>query len=138
MRRGGIGEPMIDVKTLTDLIVKGAGAAKETAEQVVAKLVERGDLARDEAQEIEKQVLEAIESNRAFLEDNVVRPLRTLAGGIAAALGAGAARDAEREEILQRIAELSEKIDRLERRGAPRAPRTKAAAKGRAKPRSDD
>ncbi|MCA9772170.1 MAG: hypothetical protein KC466_07155 [Myxococcales bacterium] len=119
---------MVDLKTLMDLMVKGAGAAREAAEQAVATLVERGDVSREEAAEIQKEVLEAIETNRAFLEENVVSPLRALAAGIASALGGADARDAERREILAKLAELSDKIDRLER-GAPT--RTKAAPKPR-------
>lgn len=127
---------MMDLKTLTSLLVRGADAARAEAERVLAELRARGDVSAEEAREIEKGVREAIESNQIFLEENVLNPLRGLLGGL---LGR---RAAEQDAILQKLADLERKLDELEgRAGEPAGPpprhKKSAAAerRGRAKPR---
>lgn len=88
----------------------GTGARGE-ARRVLDVLVERGDLSRAEADEIETAVAGAAETQRRWVDENVLSPLgralRGVAKAAAPAAGSGALHD--------RLAAIEARLERIER-----------------------
>jgi hypothetical protein len=81
---------------------------------VLEVLVERGDLSRAEADEIETAVANAAESQRRWLDESVLAPLgRALRG---------AARPAGDDPVSARLAAIESRLDRIERKLGQRDP----------------
>lgn len=84
---------MADLGSIFESLARGARslgdpeAALAEARRIVAELVARGDLSREEAAQLEQAVLGAAAANRRWLDERVVGPLR---GGLARTLGSDA------------------------------------------------
>jgi polyhydroxyalkanoate synthesis regulator phasin len=115
---------MADLESIARLILRGAGsigdAAREEAQRVLDELVARGDLAGDEAAEIEAAVLDAVEANRRWLEERLVAPARGVLGRAAEAVGRAlaeaprAAHAGAEPSLAARLAALEERLARIE------------------------
>jgi polyhydroxyalkanoate synthesis regulator phasin len=93
----------------------GAGARGE-ARRVLDVLVERGDLSRAEADEIETAVAGAAETQRRWVDENLLSPLgRTLRSAARAA-----APGAESGALHDRLAAIEARLERIERALAKR------------------
>ena len=122
---------MADLESIARSLLRGGGAlaesAREEAQRVLAELVARGDLGREEAAEIEKAVRDAAEQHRRWLDERVIAPLRgawrsaaeTVARAAADAPARAAAPD-PRDEIRERLAAIEERLARIERALAER------------------
>jgi polyhydroxyalkanoate synthesis regulator phasin len=128
----------VDFQSITRWLARGPDAAREEAQRVLDELLERGDMGPEEADAIRAGILEAVESNRRFLQERVGAPLRELLGALASLRegrpserdtpreGGPSERDTPREggpcerdalrAILERLDELSERVGRLESR----------------------
>lgn len=99
----------MDLDSLARLLARGAQGASEgarrEARRVLAVLVERGDLSRAEADEIEAAVGQAADTHRRWLDESVLAPLGRTLRGIAGA-GAGG--------LDTRLAALEERLARIE------------------------
>jgi hypothetical protein len=109
---------MVDFEALARRIVGGAlsvgDGARGEARRVLEVLVERGDLSRAEADEIETAVANAAESQRRWLDESVLAPLgRALRG---------AARPAGDDPVSARLAAIESRLDRIERKLGQRDP----------------
>jgi polyhydroxyalkanoate synthesis regulator phasin len=107
----------MDLDSLAQMLARGAhGAsdgARREARRVLDVLVERGDLSRAEADEIEAAVARAADTHRRWLDETVLAPLaRTLRGFAGAGASGLDARLAALEERLARIeAWLAVRVD---------------------------
>jgi polyhydroxyalkanoate synthesis regulator phasin len=111
---------MADLESIARLILRGAGsvgdAAREEARRVLDELVARGDLARDEAADLEAAVLEAVEANRRWFEERLIAPARDVLGRTAEAVGRAFA-DAPRSGRAGAVdPSLAARLDALEQR----------------------
>jgi len=88
----------------------GPGGRGE-ARRVLDVLVERGDLSRAEADEIETAVAGAAETQRRWVDENVIAPLGRALRGVAKAAAPGAGSDA----LHDRVAAIEERLERIER-----------------------
>lgn len=100
----------MDLDSLARLLSRGAqGAtdgARREARRVLDVLVERGDLSRAEADEIEAAVAQAADVHRRWLDESVLAPVGRALRGFAGAGASGLdARLAALEERLARIEE---------------------------------
>ena len=93
----------------------GAGARGE-ARRVLDVLVERGDLSRAEADEIETLVAGAAETQRRWVDENVLSPLGRALRGVAKAAAPGAGDGA----LHDRLAAIEARLERIERALAKR------------------
>jgi hypothetical protein len=93
----------------------GAGASGE-ARRVLDVLVERGDLSRTEADEIETAVACAAEAQRRWVDENVLSPLGRALRGVAKAAAPGAGDGA----LHDRLAAIEARLERIERALAKR------------------
>jgi polyhydroxyalkanoate synthesis regulator phasin len=98
----------MDLDSLARLLARGARGASEgaraEARRVLDVLVERGDLSRAEADEIEAAVAQAADTHRRWIDESVLAPLgRTLRGFTGAGATGLDARLAKLEERLARI-----------------------------------
>ena len=106
---------MVDFESLARRLAGGAqalgGGARGEARRVLDVLVERGDLSRAEADEIETAVAGAAETQRRWVDENVLSPLgralRGMATAAAPAAGSGALHD--------RLAAIEARLERIER-----------------------
>lgn len=104
----------MDLDSLARLLARGAQGATEgarrEARRVLDVLVERGDLSRAEADDIEAAVREATDTHRRWLDESVLTPigrtLRSFTTTAGAATGGVEARLAALEERLARIEAL--------------------------------
>ena len=107
----------MDLDSLARLLTRGTQGASEgarrEARRVLDVLVERGDLSRAEADEIEAAVAQAADTHRRWLDESVLAPLGRTLRGFAGAGAAGVdARLAKLEERLARIEEwLAARVD---------------------------
>ena len=93
----------------------GAGARGE-ARRVLEVLVERGDLSRAEADEIETAVAGAAETQRRWVDENVLSPLGRALRGVAMAAAPGT----ESGALHDRLATIEARLERIERALAKR------------------
>jgi polyhydroxyalkanoate synthesis regulator phasin len=93
----------------------GAGARGE-ARRVLDVLVERGDLSRAEADEIETAVAGAAETQRRWVDENVLSPLGRALRGAARMAAPGA----ESGALHDRLAAIETRLERIERALAKR------------------
>ena len=106
---------MVDFESLARRLAGGAQSlgegARGEARRVLDVLVERGDLSRAEADEIETAVAGAAETQRRWVDENVLSPLgralRGMATAAAPAAGSGALHD--------RLAAIEARLERIER-----------------------
>jgi hypothetical protein len=106
---------MVDFESLARRLAGGAQSlgegARGEARRVLDVLVERGDLSRAEADEIETAVAGAAETQRRWVDENVLSPLgralRGVAKAAAPAAGSGALHD--------RLAAIEARLERIER-----------------------
>jgi polyhydroxyalkanoate synthesis regulator phasin len=105
---------MVDFESLARRLAGGAQSlgegARGEARRVLDVLVERGDLSRAEADEIETAVAGAAETQRRWVDENVLSPLgrarRGVATAAAPAAGSGALHD--------RLAAIEARLERIE------------------------
>lgn len=93
----------------------GAGARGE-ARRVLDVLVERGDLSRAEADEVETAVAGAAETQRRWVDENVLSPLGRALHGVAKAAAPGAGDGA----LHDHLAAIEARLERIERALAKR------------------
>lgn len=98
----------MDLDSLARLLARGTQGASEgarrEARRVLDVLVERGDLPRSEADEIEAAVAQAADAHRRWIDESVLAPLgRALRGFAGTGAGGLDARLAAMEERLARI-----------------------------------
>ena len=98
----------MDLDSLARLLARGPRGASEgartEARRVLDVLVERGDLSRAEADEIEAAVAQAADTHRRWIDESVLAPLgRTLRGFTGTSATGLDARLAKLEERLARI-----------------------------------
>jgi polyhydroxyalkanoate synthesis regulator phasin len=97
----------MDASSLVRLLARGgqgfAEGARSEARRVLEVLVERGDLSRAEAEQIEAGVAEAAETQRRWLDERVLGPLGR------ALRSAGGASDLD-----SRLAAIEERLARIE------------------------
>jgi polyhydroxyalkanoate synthesis regulator phasin len=98
----------MDLDSLARLLARGTRGATEgartEARRVLDVLVERGDLSRAEADEIETAVAQAADTHRRWIDESVLAPLgRTLRGFTGTSATGLDARLAKLEERLARI-----------------------------------
>lgn len=106
---------MVDFESLARRLAGGAQSlgegARGEARRVLDVLVERGDLSRAEADEIETAVAGAAETQRRWVDEKVLSPLgralRGMATAAAPAAGSGALHD--------RLAAIEARLERIER-----------------------
>lgn len=102
----------MDLDSLARLLTRGAQGASEgarrEARRVLDVLVERGDLSRAEADEIEAGVAQAADTHRRWLDESVLAPLGRTLRGFAGAGVAGVA------GVDERLAKLEERLARIE------------------------
>ena len=106
---------MVDFESLARRLAGGAQSlgegARGEARRVLDVLVERGDLSRAEADEIETAVAGAAETQRRWVDENVLSPLGRALRGVAKAAvpaaGSGALHD--------RLAAIEARLERIER-----------------------
>jgi len=116
---------MADLEAIARLLVRGGGTVAESAraeaQRVLAELVARGDLGREEAADLEAAVVEAAEAHGRWLDERVVGPLRGAWRGVAHAVGRaiaereGEAPRPEEDELRARLAAIEERLARIER-----------------------
>jgi hypothetical protein len=111
---------MVDFDSFARRLAGGAQSlregARDEARRVLDVLVERGDISRTEADQIEEAVAGAAESQRRWLDDNVLAPLGRALRGVASR-PAGPARD---DALADRLAAIEARLDRIERALASR------------------
>ena len=93
----------------------GAGARGE-ARRVLDVLVERGDLSRAEADEIETAVAGTAETQRRWVDENVLLPLGRALHGVAKTAAPGAGDRA----LHDRLSAIEARLERIERALAKR------------------
>ncbi len=106
-------------EALSQLLFRGAELAQHEARRILDELIARGDLSDEEAAEIELSVQEAVASHRRFFRESVMAPLRGAWGAWNGREAAGGPREAggasELGEVLARLSDISERLERLER-----------------------
>jgi polyhydroxyalkanoate synthesis regulator phasin len=111
---------MVDFESLARRLAGGAqslgAGARGEARRVLDVLVERGDLSRAEADEIEAAVADAAETQRRWVDENLLSPLGRALRGLAKA----AAPAARSEALLDRLAAVEARLERIERALAQR------------------
>ena len=111
---------MVDFEALARRLAAGAHSlgegARGEARRVLDVLVERGDLSRAEADEIEAAVADAAETQRLWVGENVLAPLGRALRGVAKAATPGAGSDA----LHDRLAAIEVRLERIERALAKR------------------
>ena len=116
--RDGIG--MVDFESLARRFAGGAqslgAGARGEARRVLDVLVERGDLSRTEADEIEAAIADAAETQRRWVDENLLSPLGRALRGVARAAAPGARNDA----LLDRLAAIEARLEGIERALAKR------------------
>jgi polyhydroxyalkanoate synthesis regulator phasin len=104
---------MVDFESLARKIAGGAlslgEGARGEARRVLEVLVERGDLSRAEADEIETAVANAAESQRRWLDESVLAPLGRALRGVARPSGEGSLA-ARLDAIEARLARIERKL----------------------------
>lgn len=111
---------MADLESIARTLLRGGGdlaeSARAEAQRVLAELVARGDLGREEAAEIEAAVLDAAETHRQWLEARVLGPLRGAWRGAVEAVGrSGAESPPAADEVRERLAAIEARLERIER-----------------------
>jgi hypothetical protein len=105
---------MVDFEALARRLAGGAQSlgegARGEARRVLEVLVERGDLSRAEADEIEAAVASAAESQRRWLDETVLAPLGRALRGVAKAAAPAAGGD-----LAERLAAIERRLDAIER-----------------------
>ncbi len=99
-------------EALSQLLFRGAEVAQHEARRILDELIARGDLSDEEAAEIELAVQEAVASHRRFFRESVLSPLRGAWNAWNAREPAGAG---GLDEVLERLSDLSARLERLER-----------------------
>jgi hypothetical protein len=103
---------MVDFEALARRIAGGAMSlgegARGEARRVLDVLVERGDLSRADADEIEKAVASAAESQRRWLDESVLAPLGRALRSVA--------KPSSDESIAARLAAIEARLERIERK----------------------
>jgi hypothetical protein len=107
---------MVDFEALARRLVGGAQSlgegARGEARRVLEVLVERGDLSRVEADEIEAAVANAAESQRRWLDETLLAPLGRALRGVAKAAAPAAGGD---ESLGARLAAIERRLEAIER-----------------------
>ncbi len=104
-------------QSLGESLAEGLGAgARGEARRVLDVLVERGDLSRAEADEIEAAVADAAATQRRWVDDNLLAPLGRALGGVAKAAAPAAGTGA----LHDRLAAIEARLERIERAIAKR------------------
>jgi polyhydroxyalkanoate synthesis regulator phasin len=105
---------MVDFEALARRLAGGAQSlgegARGEARRVLEVLVERGDLTRAEADQIETAVASAAESQRRWLDETVLAPLGRALRGVASA-----AKPTGGDSIDQRLAAIEARLEAIER-----------------------
>jgi len=111
---------MVDFESLARRLAGGAQSlgegARGEARRVLDVLVERGDVSRAEADEIEAAVAGAAETQRRWVDENVLAPLSRALRGVAKAAAPGAGDAA----LHERLAAIEARLERIERALAKR------------------
>ena len=111
---------MVDFESLARRLAGGgqslAAGARGEARRVLDVLVERGDLSRAEADEIETAVAGAAETQRRWVDENVLSPLGRALRGVAKAATPSAGDGA----LHDRLAAIEARLERIERALAKR------------------
>jgi len=111
---------MVDFESLARRLAGGAQSlgegARGEARRVLDVLVERGDLSRAEADEIEAAVVVAAETQRRWVDENVLSPLGRALRGVAKTAAPGAGGNA----LHDRLAAIEVRLERIERALAKR------------------
>jgi len=111
---------MVDFEALARRLAGGAqslgAGARGEARRVLDVLVERGDLSRAEADEIEAAVADAAETQRRWVDANLLSPLGRALRGVAKAAAPAARNDA----LVDRLAAIEVRLERIERALAER------------------
>ena len=111
---------MVDFDALARRLAGGAQSlgegARGEARRVLEVLVERGDLSRAEADEIEAAVADAAETQRRWVDANLLSPLGRALRGVAKAAAPAARNDA----LVDRLAAIEVRLERIERALAER------------------
>jgi len=111
---------MVDFESLARRLAGGAqslgAGARGEARRVLDVLVERGDLSRAEADEIEAAVADAAETQRRWVDANLLSPLGRALRGVAKAAAPAARNDA----LVDRLAAIEVRLERIERALAKR------------------
>jgi len=111
---------MVDFESLARRLAGGAqslgAGARGEARRVLDVLVERGDLSRAEADEIEAAVADAAETQRRWVDANLLSPLGRALRGVAKAAAPAARNDA----LVDRLAAIEVRLERIERALAER------------------
>jgi polyhydroxyalkanoate synthesis regulator phasin len=111
---------MIDFESLARRLAGGAqslgAGARGEARRVLDVLVERGDLSRAEADEIEAAVADAAETQRRWVDENLLSPLGRALRGVAKAAAPAARNDA----LVDRLAAIEARLELIERALAKR------------------
>ena len=106
---------MVDFEAFARRLAGGAQSlgegARGEARRVLEVLVERGDLSRAEAEEIEAAVAGAAESQRRWLDETVLAPLGRALRGVARA----AAPAAGEASLADRLSAIEARLERIER-----------------------
>ncbi len=111
---------MVDFESLARMLAGGAqslgAGARGEARRVLDVLVERGDLSRAEADEIEAAVADAAETQRRWVDENLLSPLGRALRGVAKAASPGGGNDA----LHDRLAAIESRLECIERALAKR------------------
>ena len=111
---------MVDFESLARRLAGGAqslgAGARGEARRVLDVLVERGDLSRADADEIEAAVADAAETQRRWVDANLLSPLGRALRGVAKAAAPAARNDA----LVDRLAAIEVRLERIERALAER------------------
>jgi len=111
---------MVDFESLARRLAGGAqslgAGARGEARRVLDVLVERGDLSRADADEIEAAVADAAETQRRWVDANLLSPLGRALRGVAKAAAPAARNDA----LVDRLAAIEVRLERIERALAKR------------------
>mgnify|MGYP006317484309 FL=1 len=114
------GTGMVDFESLARSFAGGAqslgAGARAEARRVLDVLVDRGDLSRAEADEIEAAIADAAETQRRWVDENLLSPLGRALRGVARAAAPGARNDA----LLDRLAAIEARLEGIERALAKR------------------
>lgn len=111
---------MVDFESLARRLVGGAQSLGEgalgEARRVLDVLVERGDLSRAEADEIEAVVAGAADTQRRWVAENLLSPLGRALRGFAKTVAPSGGNDV----LLDRLAAIEVRLERIERALAKR------------------
>ncbi|MBS1106104.1 MAG: hypothetical protein H6Q91_1606 [Deltaproteobacteria bacterium] len=111
---------MVDFDSLARMLTGGAqslgAGSRGEARRVLDVLVERGDLSRAEADEIEAAVADAAETQRRWVDENLLSPLGRALRGFAKTVAPSAGNDV----LLDRLAAIEVRLEGIERALAKR------------------